>query len=86
MHDVGLCDSLRSGLGREGERGLRTEGTHICLRPVHTDVWQKPSQYYKVVLFQLNNNKLKMSLRKKTVPQSGSPTEAGTMATGKEVI
>ena len=24
------------------------EGTHVCLWLIHTDVWQKPSQYCKV--------------------------------------
>ena len=58
MHDAGhpkpaLCDSLEERAGEGGGEGLRMEGTHVCRRPVHTDVWQKPSQYYKVIFFQL---------------------------------
>ena len=26
------------------------EGTHVCLWPIHVDVWQKPSQYCKVII------------------------------------
>lgn len=52
MHDAGLqkpalCDSLEERAGEGGGEGLRMEGTHICLRPVHTDVWQKPFNIIK---------------------------------------
>ena len=43
----------RDGVGREVGGGLRREGTRICLWPIHVDVWQKPSQYYKVIILQL---------------------------------
>lgn len=34
-----LCDSLE-GWGEEGRgRGIQEEGTHVCLRPFHVDVW-----------------------------------------------
>ena len=46
-----LCDNLE---GRGGEvEGFRREGTRVYLWPIHTDVWQKPSQYYKVIILQL---------------------------------
>ena len=35
----------RDGAGREVAGGFRMEGTHVYLWPIHTDVWQKPSQH-----------------------------------------
>ena len=40
------------GLGREVGGSFRMGGTHVYL--IHVDVWQKPSQYCKVVILQLN--------------------------------
>ena len=45
-----LCHSLE-GWGEEGcggVGGFRREGTHVCLWPIHVDVWQRPLQccYY----------------------------------------
>ena len=40
----------RDGMGRERGGGYRIEGTNVCLWLVHTDVWQKPSQYCKVII------------------------------------
>ena len=34
-------------------RIFRREGTHICLWLIHVDVWQRPSQYCKVIILQL---------------------------------
>ena len=50
-----LCDKLE-GQGRVGTEvrgGFRMEGTHVYLWPIYTDVWQKPSQYCKVIFLQL---------------------------------
>ena len=33
------------------------KGTHVYLWPIHIDVWQKPSQYYKVIILQLKKKK-----------------------------
>ena len=39
----------------------RMEGTHVYLWLIHTDVWQKPSQYSKVINLQLKQiNKLNL--------------------------
>ena len=60
MHKAGhpgpvLCDNLE-GWGGEGDgRWVQDGGTHVYLWPIHVDVWQKPSQYCKVIIFQLNN-------------------------------
>ena len=51
-----LCDDLE-GWDGEGGGGFRVEGTHVCLWSIHTDVWQKPSQYCKVIILQLNKSK-----------------------------
>ena len=54
------------GVERKVGTGFRREGTRVRLRPVHVDgdVWQKPSQYCKVVILQLRymNYKKKTSL------------------------
>ena len=58
IYDLGcaklvLCDNPE-GQGREGAgRRAQEEGTHVYLWLVHTDVWQKPSQYCKVIIFQV---------------------------------
>ena len=65
MYDAGspkvvLCDNLQGGGGQGGGRGFRREGTHICLWPIHVDVWQKSSQNCKVIILQLKSvNQLK---------------------------
>ena len=41
-------------------RGFKKEGTYVYLRLIHADVWQKSSQYCKVIIFQL-----KIKLKKK---------------------
>ena len=46
-------------MGREVEGRLRREGTYVCLRLIHVDVWQKPTQYYKMIILQLKVNKFK---------------------------
>ena len=60
MYDTGNlklvpCDSLEGwgGEARRG-RGFKREGTHVCLWPIHVDIWQRPSQYCKIIILQLN--------------------------------
>ena len=38
---------------------FRREGIYVCLWLIPVDVWQKPTQYYKAIIFQLKINKLK---------------------------
>ena len=41
-------------VGREGGGGFRIRvGKHVYLWLIHVDVWQKPSQYCKVIILQL---------------------------------
>ena len=35
------------------------EGRYVCLRLIHVDVWQKPTQYWKAIILQLKVNNLK---------------------------
>ena len=63
MYDTGhpnpvLCDSLEGrggeGTGREGMgRGFKRKGTRVYPWAIQIDVWQKPSQYCKVIILQL---------------------------------
>ena len=54
LYDAGnpklvFCDNLEGYDGMGGR--LKMEGTYVYLWPIHIDVWQKPSQYYKVIIF-----------------------------------
>ena len=48
--------------GMGWEVGSSEGGTGVYLRLIHVDVWQKPTQYGKVITFQLKINKLKKTL------------------------
>ena len=39
--------------GEAGGKGVQDGGTHVHLWLIHVDVWQKPSQYCKVIILQL---------------------------------
>jgi len=36
---------------------FKREGTNVFLWLINVDVWQKPTQYYKAIIFQLKINK-----------------------------
>ena len=42
---------------REVGGTFQMEKTHVHLWLIHDDVWQKPTQYYKAIIFQLKINK-----------------------------
>ena len=45
-----LCDRLEGWDGEGGGRGFR-EGGDLCIpNEIHVVMWQKPSQYYKVII------------------------------------
>ena len=46
---VRLDKKVRYKYTGEGGGGFRIEETHIWLWPIHTNVWQKTSQYCKVI-------------------------------------
>ena len=57
MRKPKLWDNLE---GWEVGGKLKREGTYVYLWLIHVDVWQKPTQYCKAVIFQLiNKNFLK---------------------------
>ena len=43
-------------MGWEVEGRFKREGTDVYLRLIHVDMWQKPTQYYKVITLQLKIN------------------------------
>ena len=45
------CNNLKGWGGDGGGRGVKREGTNVYLMPIRVDVWQKPSQYCKVIIF-----------------------------------
>ena len=38
---------------------IKVEGTYVYLWLIHADIWQKQTQDYKAIIFQLQINKLK---------------------------
>ena len=48
----GSGTTLRSAMGREVGGRFRREGTWVNQWQIHADVWQKPTQYCKVVIVQ----------------------------------
>ena len=52
IHEAGYpkllpWDNLEGYGGEGGGSGFQDGGTHVHLWPIHVDVWQQPSQYYK---------------------------------------
>ena len=42
--------TYRGGTGKERGERFKREGTYVDLWPTHISVWQKPSQYCKIIL------------------------------------
>ena len=51
-----LCDNLEGWDVVGGEWEVQEEETYVYLRLIHTDVWQKPAQYWKAIILQLKIN------------------------------
>ena len=66
-----LCDDLEGWDGRAESRREVQEGRNICiLWLVHIVVWQKPTQYYTVIILQFKKfliNKNKKHLKRISV-------------------
>ena len=45
----------RGGMGREVGGRVKREGTHVYLWPIHVDVWQRPTQFFKAIMLQLKS-------------------------------
>ena len=60
-----LCDN--QGGGKEWEVGGRFQwkGKYVYLWLIRVDVWQKPTQFCKVIIIQLKINKFLKKLSKK---------------------
>ena len=41
--ELGLCNNLEGGVGRQVGGRLKSEGTWVHLWLIHVDVWQKPT-------------------------------------------
>ena len=57
--NLGLCDNLEGWDGEEGGKEVQGGGSYVFLWLIHVDVWQKPTQHCKAVIFQLKINKFK---------------------------
>ena len=64
-----------NGAGKEVGEGLKREGSHICLWPIHAGVWQRPPQYCKVIILQVKqiNNFSKLFGEKTRVKSADHP-------------
>ena len=51
----GSVRTLRGGMWREVDGRFRREKPYVYLWLVYVDVWQKPTQFCKAVIFQLKN-------------------------------
>ena len=49
--EPGLCDNLEGWSAEGGGKGVQTQ---VCLCPIHTNVWQKPSQCYSYPPVKIN--------------------------------
>ena len=49
-----LCDDLEGW--DEAGGNFKREGIYVYLWLIHVDIWQKPRQYYKAIIFQLKRN------------------------------
>ena len=45
-------------MGWEVEGRFKREDTYVYLRLLHVDVWQKPTQYCKGIIYQLKTKKI----------------------------
>ena len=52
----GSVTTQRCGHGREQGGKFKRKGTYVHLWLIHVDIWQKPIQYYKAIIFQLKIN------------------------------
>ena len=52
------CDNGGGWMGWEPGGRFKRDGPCEYLWLIHVDVWQKPTQYYKVIILQLKRNKI----------------------------
>ena len=56
-------------MGRKMGVKFKKEGTYVHLWVIHVDVWQKPTQYCKAIILQLEINTLKKKKEDKEKPK-----------------
>ena len=49
-------------MGWDVGKNIKREGTDVYLWLIHGDVWQKPTQYYKIIIFKLKIYIFKISI------------------------
>ena len=76
------CDSLE---GWEIGGRLKRKGTHVYLWLIHVEIWQRPTQYCKAIIFQLKIKKLKYILKKKKVYMYMDQLAKGNIGQKKQV-
>ena len=54
------CDNLEASGGEEDGREVQEGGDILYLWLIHTDAWQKPTQYCKAIILQLKLNTFKV--------------------------
>ena len=60
----------------EGVKGrLKRERIYVYLRLIHIVIWQKPIQYYKAIILQLQTNFKKKNKMNISKPLEQSPTQ-----------
>ena len=58
-----LWDNPEGWDGEGGGRVVQDGETHVYLWPILADVWQKPSQYFKVIILQLKQTNFKNKMK-----------------------
>ena len=75
MHEAGhpkpVLWNNPKGQGGESGRGVQDGGTHVYLWPIHVDVRQKPSQYCRVIIFQLKKKEKSVTGGQAQEPEAG---------------
>ena len=65
-------------MGTEVGGRFKSEGTYVYLWLIYVEVWQKPTQYYTAIIFQLKNKYLQVLQCSMTIWRDG-------MGDGREV-
>ena len=61
LEDKDLLGSISFSIKKMLGEKFKREGTYVYLWLIDVDVWQKPTQYYKTIIFQLKKKTLLIS-------------------------
>ena len=70
-----LCDYLERGMGREVGGRSKGEGSHVHLWLLHADGRQRPTQFCKVIIFQLKIKSKEENQQQQTEKELGRGTK-----------